>query len=33
MFITRLLILDADVVVVVLFEHIKERLVDLVRAV
>ena len=33
MFITRLLILDADVVVVVLFEHIKERHVDLVRAV
>ena len=33
MFITRLLILDADVVVVVLFEHIKERHVHLVRAV
>ena len=33
MFIARLLILDADVVVVVLFEHIKERHVDLVRAV
>lgn len=34
MFITRLLILDADVVVQVvgLVEHIKERLVDIVRA-
>lgn len=32
MFITRLLILDADVVVLDADEHIKERLVDLVRA-
>lgn len=32
MFITRLPILDADVVVVGLLEHIKERLVDIVRA-
>ena len=32
MFITRLLILDADVVVLDAVEHIKERLVDLVRA-
>ena len=32
MFITRLLILDADVVVVGLLEHIKERLVDIVIA-
>lgn len=32
MFITRLLILDADVVVLDADDHIKERLVDLVRA-